>query len=246
MSVPLLTRGLAHEDVSDLVKKLWSTGLNCGRRSELVVSELREPLFHAPPAALVITTVILGGYFLQSQGLLAQDLPRWGYSAANLARGRPETLITALFLHGGWPHALMNAGMGLAFATPVARYLGSDIRGLCVFALYYTVCGALANYGFGLLHPGSPGVLIGASGAVSALAAGAARIVGGRGEVGPILSPFVIGMGGAWLIINLLTAVLGFAPGAEGAAVAWEVHLIGFGLGLISIPLAGWLAAPKA
>jgi membrane associated rhomboid family serine protease len=53
-------------------------------------------------------------------------------------------------------------------------------------------------------------------------------------------------MGGAWLIINLLTAVLGFAPGAEGAAVAWEVHLIGFGLGLISIPLAGWLAAPKA
>ena len=221
-------------------------GLIVGDGENLVVSEVREPLFHAPPAALAVASVILGGYFLQSQGLLAQDLPRWGYSAGNLASGRPETLVTALFLHGGWPHALMNAGMGLAFATPVARYLGSGLRGLCVFALYYAVCGALANYGFGLLHPSSPGVLIGASGAVSALAAGAARIVGGRGEVGPLWSPFVLGMGGAWLIINLLTAILGFAPGAEGVVVAWEVHLSGFGLGLILIPVAARLAAPKA
>jgi len=206
----------------------------------------REPLFHAPPAALILAVTILGGYLLQSRGLVTQDLSRWGYSAANLANGHPETLVAALFLHGGWPHALMNAGMGLAFATPIARYLGSDARGLATFLVYYLICGALANYGYGLLHPDSPGVLIGASGAVSALAAGTARIVGGRGQVGPILSPIVVGMGGAWLIVNLLTAILGFAPGAEGAQVAWEVHLIGFVLGLFLIPLAGWFTAPKA
>lgn len=207
---------------------------------------VREPMFNAPPAAIWVTAIILGGYFLQSQGVLAQDLPRWGYSASNLAGGRPETLVTALFLHGSWPHALMNAGMGLAFATPVARLFGAGSRGLIVFLLYYTVCGALANFGYGLLHPDGAGVLIGASGSVSALAAGAARIVGGQGRVGPIFSPFVIGLAGAWLIINLLTAILGFTPGAGGAQVAWEVHLLGFCLGLAMIPVAARLAAPKA
>lgn len=212
----------------------------------VIVEVVREPAFNAPPAAIAVFALIVGGYFLQSQGVLAQDLPRWGYSAANLSMGRYETLLTAVFLHGSWPHALMNGAMGLAFATPVARYLGTGVRGLLVFFIFYTVCGALANYGFGVLHPEDPGVLIGASGAVSALAAGASRIAAGRGEVGPILSPFVLGMGGAWLIINLLTAVLGFTPGAGGAQVAWEVHLIGFALGLLAIPLAGNLAAPKA
>ena len=206
---------------------------------------VREPIFNAPPAALAVAGIILGGYFLQSHGFDAQDLPRWGYSAANLANGRPETLVTAIFLHGSWTHALMNAGMGLAFATPVARFLGPSRRGLLTFTLYYVVCGALANYGFGLLHPDSQGVLIGASGAVSALAASAARIVSGKGQVGPVLSPFVIGLGGAWLVINLLTAILGFAPGTEGAQVAWEVHLIGFVLGLVLLPLAAWMVAPK-
>jgi membrane associated rhomboid family serine protease len=213
--------------------------------SKMDVKVGQEPLFNAPPAALAVAALILGGYFLQAQGLVAQDLPRWGYSAANLAAGRPETLITALFLHGSWPHALMNAAMGLAFATPVARFVGSTLRGSFVFLFYYLACGALANYGFGLLHPDDPEVLIGASGAVSALAAGSARLIGGSGEVGPLLSPFVLGMGGAWLVINLLTAVLGFAPGAGGAAVAWEAHLIGFALGLVLIPLAAAIAAPK-
>ena len=205
-----------------------------------------EPMFRAPPAAIAVAVVILGGYFLQSLWLPVSDLSRWGYSADDLHDGHPETLVSAVFLHGSWAHALMNAGMGLAFAAPVARFLGSDLRGTLVFALYYVGCGVLANLGYGLLHPSPTGVLIGASGAVSALAAGASRIVAGGGRVGPILSPFVIGLGGAWLIVNLLTAVLGFAPGAGGGPVAWEVHLLGFGLGLFGISLAERLLDRKA
>jgi len=51
------------------------------------VEVVREPAFNAPPAALAVFVLIVGGYFLQSLGMQAQDLPRWGYSAANLALG---------------------------------------------------------------------------------------------------------------------------------------------------------------
>ncbi len=200
----------------------------------------REPVFNAPWPAVLVTVVILAGYFLQT--LVPQDplLMRWGYSPA-LDHGRPETLVTAIFLHGGWSHAIMNAATALAFATPVARFFGTHARGVLAFLLFYLVCGALANLAFGLLHPKEVGPVIGASGAVSALAAGAARIVAGGGRsVGPILSPLVLGLGGGWVIVNLLIAILGFSPGLMGqGAVAWEVHLAGFALGLLVLqPLA--------
>ena len=68
------------------------------------------------------------------------------------------------------------------------------------------------------------------------------RLVDGRPEVGPIFSPIVLGMGGGWLIANLLIAVVGFAPGAGGAQVAWDVHLWGFALGLLLVEPIGRLA----
>jgi membrane associated rhomboid family serine protease len=206
------------------------------------LSSQREPVFNvnAPWPALAIAASIIAGYFLQSLWPQDQVLMRWGYSPA---RGGThlETLITAIFLHGSWAHAGMNALVALAFAAPVCRYFGTTARGFGVFMLFYVLCGALGNVAFGLLYPKAIGPLVGASGAVSALAAGAARIVAGQGKVGPILSPMVLGMGGGWVITNLLVAVLGFSPGAGGAQVAWEVHLAGFAAGLLLIQPLGRL-----
>lgn len=206
------------------------------------MSSEKEPIFNAPWPAVAVAVVIVGGYFLQ--GFFPQQLvlPRWGFSAPALAAGHPETLVTAMFLHGSWGHALSNGAFGLAFATPVARYFGMRGRGLLAFALFYLVTGALGNLAFGLLHPRDLGPLIGASGAVSGLAAAASRIAAGRGEVGSQFSPLVAGMAGGWIITNLLIAVLGFAPGTGGANVAWEVHLVGFALGLFLIRPLGALA----
>lgn len=211
------------------------------------MSSEREPVFNAPWPAVVVTAVIVAGYFLQS--LLPHEdafVMRWGYSPI-LSRGHPETLLSAIFLHGGWAHALMNGAFALAFGTPVARYFGTTFRGFVAFMLFYLACGGLGNLAFGLLHPKEIGPLIGASGAVSGLAAAASRLVAGRGEVGPLLSASVLGMAGGWIIANLLIAVLGFAPGAGDAQVAWEVHLVGFALGLFLVrplaPVAGRLRA---
>jgi len=198
------------------------------------LSSQREPVFNAVPwPAVALVATILGGYFLQS--FMDRDplLLRWGYSPAR--GGHPETLVTAIFLHKDWMHALTNGAFALAFAAPVAGYFGTGPRGAVAFLLFYVACGALGNLAFALIHPDAPGPLIGASGAVSGLAAAAARITAGRGELGPVLSAPVIGMGAGWIIANLLIAILGFAPGAGDAQVAWEVHLAGFALGLVLV-----------
>jgi membrane associated rhomboid family serine protease len=108
-------------------------------------------------------------------------------------------------------------------------------------------CGALGNLGFGLLHAGEPYALVGASGGVSGLAAGAARIVGGRGGIGGFRSPFVVSMGAAWVLTNLVVAVAGSALIDGGAQIAWEAHLAGFAAGLILLrPFASLAGSPRS
>lgn len=202
----------------------------------------RQPIFNAPWPAVLIAVVILAVYGVQSFLPPEQILPRWAFSAQALEQGRYETLVTALFLSGSWPHAFANSAGALAFGTPLARLFGGRFAGASAFFLFCLVCGALGNLGFGLVHPGSAGLLVGASGAVSALMAAASRIIAGGGRIGPILSPPVIGMGIAWLVVNLLVAVLGFAPGMGDAPVAWEAHLFGFAAGALLAGPFAWLA----
>jgi membrane associated rhomboid family serine protease len=206
--------------------------------SEPAPRPAREPVFNAAAwPALATAGVIVGGFALQ--GLLPPGAveTRWGFSAAALDDGRWYTAVTALFLHGNWAHALLNGATAFAFGTPVARALGLRARGVAVFAGFYLVCGVLANLAFAAIHPGDATPLIGASGAVSGLMAAASRLIAGRGRLGAVLSGPVIGMGAAWIVVNLLVAVTGLAPGADGATVAWEAHLAGF---LAGVLLFGW------
>lgn len=204
-----------------------------------------EPAFKAPMAAVAVFLAILAGYFLQSISLQTQDLPRWVSSGANLKSGRYETLFTSLFLSGSWLQATIEAVMGLVFATPIARHLGRGPRGLFGLSLFYLVCGALSNLGVILLRPESSIEIFGATGAISALAAGTARIVSGQGRVGSVFSPLVIGMGGAWVVLNLLNAIISSARGV-GGEIPWQAPLIGFVCGLVLIPVVSSMTAPKA
>ena len=206
------------------------------------MDEPREPMFNAPWPAVAMTAAIIGGFGLQSFLPPEQILPTYGFSPAALNDGRGLTLITALFVHGGWAHALMNGAGALAFGTPVARYYGVGVTGALAFLLFYLVCGTLANLGYGLVHAGEPHLLVGASGAVAGLMAAAARMIAGKGVPGPYLSPAVVGMTAAWVVVNLLIAVVGFAPGAGGMPVAWEAHLFGYAAGLVLVTPFGWLS----
>lgn len=205
---------------------------------------VREPMFNAPWPALALVAVIVGGYAVQSRFSLEGVAQSFAFSPAALTAGRWWTLLTSLFLHGNWPHALMNAAFALAFATPVARFFGGRPLGLAMFFVFYLTCGVLSALGYAAVHWGSPAALVGASGAISGLMGAASRLIAGGGRIGRIFSSAVIGMGAAWIIVNLLVGVIGsgFVPGSGGAGIAWEAHLAGFAAGVLLITPFAWLA----
>jgi len=205
---------------------------------------VHEPAFNAPWQSVALILLIVGGYGIQTLFREQDVINAFAFAPANLAPGHWETAITAIFLHGSWSHALMNGAFALAFATPVARYLGPKLEGGLLFFGFYVLTGVLANLGYAALHPGAVVPIVGASGAVSALMGAAARLIGGRGTPGPMFSKAVLSLGASWIFINMIFAFGGGAllPGAGSAGVAWEAHVIGFILGVPLIGLFGRLA----
>ena len=115
----------------------------------------REPMFNAPWPAVAIVGVIVVAYGLQSR-LAPGDagILRWGFAPADLDHGRWLGLVTVMFVHGGWAHALINAVAALAFGPPVARLMGPGIKGPALFFLFYLACGVIATFGYTIF--GSP------------------------------------------------------------------------------------------
>lgn len=74
------------------------------------------------------------------------------------------TLVSAMFLHGGWAHLLMNALFLIVVAPPVES-LFSARR----FTTLYVVGGIAGNIAQTLADPASLAPVIGASGAISAV-----------------------------------------------------------------------------
>jgi membrane associated rhomboid family serine protease len=204
-----------------------------------------EPAFNAPWQALTLALMIVGSYALQDLLLGGGGVVDFALSSGSVREGRWWTLFTALFLHGGWIHALFNAAFALAFGAPVARLLGAGPRGGAAFFVFFLLSGAFAGLGYLLVKGADAPYLIGASGAVSGLMGAAARTMDRGGALGPVLSPSVMSTGAGWIIVNLVVALVGFAPGLEGAGVAWQAHLIGFFAGVVLIGPVWALAAPQ-
>lgn len=205
----------------------------------------REPMFNAPVLALLLAGSILGLFYLQAGRPDEMSLVfRYGLIPARLEDGAYVGVLTHMLLHGGWMHAVMNATGALAFGSPVARILNGP-AGVAGFLAFYVICGVAAGLGYALLYIESTAPMIGASGAVFGLIGGATRLLGGGGAVLPLTDRRVVSASLAWIGVNVFIGVSGFAPGAEGARIAWEAHVIGLVAGLLLIgPWVRWFARP--
>jgi membrane associated rhomboid family serine protease len=202
----------------------------------------REPIFQAPWPAVALVGFILACFAAELWLGPDRTVTAWGFSPAALDRGSWVTLVTAIFVHGGWLHVCLNSAFILAFGTPVARRMGIGPVGALAYFTYFLVCGILGNLAFWALHPHEAEPLVGASGAGSALMAAASRLLTRGPRLAPLASQPVVTMAAAFLVANLIIAVVGWAPGAGDAKIAWEVHLGGYAAGLLLFePVLGLL-----
>jgi hypothetical protein len=192
--------------------------------------------------------VIIGVVFLfqVSLGRSVDELVRaWGFLPgdfrAALADGQSDrimavsiTIVTSMFLHGGWFHAIGNLLYLRVFGDNVEDRLGH--AGFLLFYLASGTAGAMAQ----LLFEGRQDVpMIGASGAIAGVLGvyvvlfPAARVV----TLFPIFIvltfievPAFVFLG-IWALQQLLNGYLALGDVGRGEGVAWFAHIGGFVLG---------------
>jgi membrane associated rhomboid family serine protease len=192
----------------------------------------REPMFNAPWQAVSIPLALLVAYGVQTFLLPNAVLARLAMSPAGVANGEYLSLITYMFVHAGLMHLIMNGAAAFAFGPPVARFLGQDGPGTAAFFGLFIFCGVLSGLGYIALHWGSPGLVVGASGAISGLWGAASRLLVGRGSLAPIFCRPVLLQAAVFAVINLAIGLLG---GFAGFGIAWEAHIFGYAAGLLLI-----------
>lgn len=204
-----------------------------------------EPVLNAPLVAVLTAASMPALYWFQAR--LPDNGMSYAFRPSSLWDGHWwPGLVTSMLVHAGWAHVAMNAVGALAFGAPVARLL-PGAKGVAGFFALYIVCGVLAAAGYALVHPHSIDTLVGASGAVFGLMGGAIRLLGRRsGRLRSLHDRRFLVTAGAIMAVNAATGLVGLAPGAEGARIAWEAHAFGFVAGALLIgPLARMFARPR-
>ncbi len=147
------------------------------------------------------------------------------------------SVLTALFVHGGWLHLLGNMLFLYVFGPAVEERLGR-----AGFAVFYLAAGYAATYGYALGRPGSAQTLVGASGAIAGVL-GAYLYFFPRARVTGVF-PFLLFLPlrfPAWLVLGFWFGLQALAARTEGTGpgIAYPAHLVGFGFGLLCAACLG-------
>ncbi|MFQ6070755.1 MAG: rhomboid family intramembrane serine protease [Candidatus Aminicenantales bacterium] len=143
----------------------------------------------------------------------------------------PLTLITSMFVHGGFLHLLFNMWYLWIFGNNIEDFLGS-----ARFILFYFIAGVGASFTHIIFQANSPYPMVGASGAIAGVL-GAYLILYPQARVLTLIFPFffirivpipaavILGL---WFLLQLLNLGL-------GGGVAWFAHIGGFIIGILLI-----------
>jgi membrane associated rhomboid family serine protease len=134
----------------------------------------------------------------------------------------PElTLVTSMFLHGGWDHLLGNMIYLFVFGDDIEEALGW-LR----FLAFYLACGVLAALGFVALNIHSTTPLVGASGAISGVLA-AYLMLRPCAKVTVFVLRTVVRVRAYWVIGGWILLQLFYFGSHAGDGVAYAAHLGG-------------------
>jgi membrane associated rhomboid family serine protease len=148
------------------------------------------------------------------------------------------TLLTSMFLHGGWAHLLGNMWFLFIFGDNVEDRLGR-LR----YLVFYLVCGVLASlahvavtemFGQNDMIPS-----LGASGAISGVLGGYLLLFP-TNRVTTLLLRILVDVPayvaiGLWFVFQLVSGIGALGEGAKAGGVAYGAHIGGFVAGVVLI-----------
>ena len=145
------------------------------------------------------------------------------------------SLITSMFLHGGFLHLIGNMLYLWIFGNNI-----EDAMGHGRYILFYVICGVVAAMTHAMMTPDSVVPMVGASGAISGIL-GAYLLLYPRTRILVAIPIFIfirfiyVPAGFVLVFWFLLQVLSGTVGGGEAGGVAWFAHIGGFIAGMVLI-----------
>ena len=146
------------------------------------------------------------------------------------------TLLTSIFLHGGWMHLIGNMLFLWVFADNIEATIGHF-----KFFFFYIIGGVVASYGQAILDPNSTIPCVGASGSISACL-GAYLLMFPKSQIKVLFLLFfrtfyvsALYFLGIWIVQQLISGFgsLAAVTGQQGGVAYWA-HIAGFVFGILA------------
>jgi len=193
-----------------------------------------RPIVNYALLALNVAAFVLQ-WWLTLSGGEAWVIPGYGLVASRFfadPAGEAFTVLTSMFMHGGWAHLGFNMLFLYIFGDNVEDALGHRR-----YLLFYLSAGAVAAFAQLMVDTASPVPLVGASGAI-------AGVLGAYLVLYPT-APIVVFFGllielpawvvaGEFFVMNLFGGIQSLSATSQGG-VAFFAHLGGFVAGLLLI-----------
>jgi membrane associated rhomboid family serine protease len=204
-----------------------------------------------PVVNYVLIAINIAVFFYQIQLGSAQAVQefinRYGVIPREIVDGQDLfTLLTSMFMHGGWMHIIGNMLFLWVFGDNV-----EDAFGHLGYLVFYLLTGLVASAAHIMLNPASDIPSVGASGAISGILG--AYVVFFGGNAIRVLIGYFVTVVPAWLMIGFwavqqFVATYGSLAMTEqtDGGVAYAAHAGGFLAGLIvAIVLRGTIGRPE-
>ena len=161
-----------------------------------------------------------------------------GYGVTCSLGGLPAwlTVLTSMFMHGGWMHLVGNVWFLWVFGNNI-----EDSTGHGRFLVFYLLCGVIAALAQAAADPLSAIPMVGASGAISGVMGGYI-VLYPRVRVHMLVFLFVFitrivvpayMMLGYWFLLQLLSSVPRIS--SEAGGIAFLAHAAGFVAGMVLV-----------
>jgi membrane associated rhomboid family serine protease len=192
----------------------------------------------------------VAAFFLElsrpSADALQSFIEAWGVVPREYAAGRDlapyiplpfwSTLLTSMFLHGGWAHLGGNMLFLWIFGDNLEKVMGH-----ARFVAFYLLCGLAAGLAHVLFNSASGVPTVGASGAISGILGGYLMLfpknrvrVLTRGGVASVPAAYMLGF---WILVQFVNGLGAIAQTPETGGVAYVAHVGGFVAGLALVKL---------